>query len=194
MRNLPLSLIALAAAALVAVGCGGDEEEPSAAGDSEAAPTTETSAGKPDAQEPSPGSGEQPNPASLKPERRGTPEPKRAGVAIETAASQVGEVLFDGEDQAIYLFDKETSSTPECYGECAAEWPPVLTDGRPRAKGAVSQEELGVTERDDGSLQVTYNGHPLYYYAHEAPGELRCHNVPGFGGLWLALDAAGNPA
>ncbi|MCE3266579.1 MAG: lipoprotein [Solirubrobacterales bacterium] len=51
---------------------------------------------------------------------------------------------------------------------------------------------LGTTERDDGSVQVTYNGQPLYYYAHEEPGEVTCHDVEEFGGLWLVLDAAGD--
>jgi predicted lipoprotein with Yx(FWY)xxD motif len=51
---------------------------------------------------------------------------------------------------------------------------------------------LGTTERDDGTTQVTYNGHPLYFYAHEGKDEVRCHNVPGFGGIWLALGADGN--
>jgi predicted lipoprotein with Yx(FWY)xxD motif len=116
------------------------------------------------------------------------PEP---GTEITVSSSQFGDVLFDGSNQAIYLFDKETGSTPECYGDCAAAWPPVLTDGEPEASGAAEQELLGTTERDDGTTQVTYAGQPLYYYAHEGPGQVLCHNVSEFGGLWLVLDASG---
>ena len=117
--------------------------------------------------------------------------PAKPGTEITVSQSQFGDVLFDGANQAIYLFDKETGSTPECYGDCAAAWPPVLTNGEPVANGAAKQSLLGTTERDDGSIQVTYAGKPLYYYAHEGPGQVLCHNVDEFGGLWLVLDASG---
>ena len=81
-----------------------------------------------------------------------------------------------------------------CYDECAVAWPPVLTDGPPVAAQGADADALGTTPRTDGSMQVTYGGHPLYYYAHEGPNEVRCHNVSGFGGLWLALSPAGEPA
>ena len=115
----------------------------------------------------------------------------KPGTAITTGDSQFGEILFDGADQAIYLFDKEASKTSECYGDCAEAWPPVLTEGDPRAGGGAAAKLLGTTERDDGSTQVTYDGHPLYYYAHEGPGEVLCHNVDEFGGLWLVLEPSG---
>src|SRR5215203_1868098 len=59
-----------------------------------------------------------------------TPE-KRTGTVIKSAKSQFGMMLFDGTGQAIYLFDKEQNSKPECYGACAEAWPPVLTEGSP---------------------------------------------------------------
>ncbi|MCV2490835.1 hypothetical protein OF117_15875 [Geodermatophilus sp. YIM 151500] len=103
-------------------------------------------------------------------------------------------MLFDDAQQAIYLFDSETTSTPACYGECAAAWPPVLTTGPPQATGEARPELLGTTPRDDGSLQVTYAGHPLYYYAHEGPGQVLCHDVRDFGGTWLVVTPAGTAA
>lgn len=116
------------------------------------------------------------------------------GTKITTAPSEFGEILFDGNQQAIYLFDKETSSTPECYDDCAIAWPPVLTTGVPVATGGIDAALLGVTERTDGTMQVSYGGHPLYYYVDEGPGEVKCHNVPGFGGLWLVITPAGDAA
>lgn len=181
MRNLKifLPLILLASLALIAAGCGEDEGDEAASEPEPAAeaPAAEESAGD--------GNGQK---AEEKPEKK---EPK--GTTIKLAGSQFGDVLFDGGDQAIYSFDKETTDESECYGDCAVEWPPVLTKGDPQAKGGVSQGKLGTTKRDDGTTQVTYDGKPLYYYFDEGPGELRCHNVPGFGGLWLALDKSGNP-
>ena len=113
------------------------------------------------------------------------------GTEIVTATSQFGDILFDAENQAIYLFGAEDSTTPGCYGECAVAWPPVLTDGDPRAGGAIDPKLLGTTRRSDGSTQVTYGGHPLYYYAHEGPGEVTCHNVDEYGGLWLVVQPDG---
>ena len=122
---------------------------------------------------------------------RGGGKRQAPGTEIVVSDSQYGPILFNAEQQAIYLFDKESSSTSECYGECAAAWPPVLTEGEPEAGDGVDAKLLGTTERDDGALQVTYKGQPLYYYAHEGPGEVLCHNVSEFGGLWLVLGSSG---
>jgi predicted lipoprotein with Yx(FWY)xxD motif len=112
------------------------------------------------------------------------------GTTIKTGDSQFGPVLFDGSDRAVYFFDKETSPKSECYGACAEAWPPVLTEGAPEAGGQVQGGKLGTTERTDGTTQVTYNGRPLYYY-DEPPGQVTCHNVDEFGGLWLAVQPNG---
>lgn len=116
----------------------------------------------------------------------------RKGTTITTASSEFGPMLFNSKKQAIYIWEVEKSSTPECYGDCAAAWPPVLTKGAPVASGDVDKKLLGTTERTDGTTQVTYNGHPLYYYAHEGPGEVKCHNVSTHGGLWWVVQPNGN--
>ena len=164
-----LTLLA-AIAALAFAGCGGDDDD----SDDGAAAETET--------------------ATAVEETTATqPAQAATGTTIKTADSQFGPVLFGGNDQAIYFFDKEKSAKSECYGACAEAWPPVLTEGEPQAGGSVKAGLLGTTQRDDGTTQVTYNGRPLYYYADEGPGEVTCHNVDEFGGLWLAVDPAGNP-
>ena len=103
-------------------------------------------------------------------------------------------MLFDDRGQAIYIWQLEDSSMAECYGNCAEEWPPVLTNGAPIAAGDVKIELLGTTKRTDGTTQVTYNGHPLYFYAHEGAGEVECHNVRTHGGLWWVIQPNGNRA
>jgi predicted lipoprotein with Yx(FWY)xxD motif len=103
-------------------------------------------------------------------------------------------MLFDSTGQAIYLFDKEQTTKPECYGGCAEAWPPVLTNGPPVATGGTRQSLLGTTKRTDSTTQVTYGGHPLYFYAHEAKNEVKCHNIQGFGGLWLVVTREGRAA
>jgi predicted lipoprotein with Yx(FWY)xxD motif len=116
------------------------------------------------------------------------------GTEIVVADSAYGSMLFNAEQQAIYLFDKEESDAAQCYGDCAAAWPPVLTDGEPQAGDGAQAKLLGTTERDDGTTQLTYNGHPLYYYAHEGPGQVLCHNIAEFGGLWLVVQPKGDAA
>lgn len=164
--------IAAAALALALAGCGGDDDGGSS--ETTAAATTESEAATAETQPPA----EQPAAAM--------------GTTIKVADSQFGQILFDGDDGAIYLFDKEKTEASECYGECAVAWPPVLTDGAPQAGAGAKQGKLGTTKRDDGSTQVTYNGHPLYYYQDDPPGEVLCQNVEEFGGLWLVVDPAGN--
>jgi predicted lipoprotein with Yx(FWY)xxD motif len=124
----------------------------------------------------------------------GSPSREPAGTKIITAHSDFGPILYDASGQPIYLFDAEATSRPMCYGECANAWPPVLTNGKPHAAGAVKSELLGTTRRRDGSTQITYAGHPLYFYAHEGKYQVLCHNVIEFGGTWLVVKPNGRPA
>lgn len=156
---------------LVVAGCGGEEPGTTAATD------TPTSSASPMTSEPAPSS---------------TPPPATDTV-VTTADSEFGVMLFDDRGQAIYLFDREKTSTPDCYDQCAAAWPPVLTDGAPEAGGAADPALLGTTQRTDGSMQVAYAGHPLYFYANEGPGEVLCHNVFLNGGLWFVVTPEGRP-
>lgn len=120
--------------------------------------------------------------------------PPATGTVITTGDSEFGTMLFNEDNQAIYIWEVEKSEKPECYGDCATAWPPVLTKGEPQADGDVKEGLLGTTKRTDGTTQVTYNGHPLYYYAHEAPGEVKCHNISTHGGLWWVIQPNGNRA
>ena len=115
------------------------------------------------------------------------------GTKVVLRDSDFGKILFNSKRQAIYLFDKEETKKAECYGECAKVWPPVYTKARPRAGKGVDPKLLGTTKRRGGRRQVTYRGHPLYYYAHEGPGQVFCHDVFEFGGLWLAVRGNGKP-
>jgi len=132
-------------------------------------------------------------PTTTKLPDKGSVESAR-GRVIKTGSSDFGTMLFDRSGQAIYLFAKERTSKPECYGACATAWPPVLTEGTPQARGDTRSGLLGTTKRRDGSSQVTYNGHPLYFYAHEDKFQVLCHNVNENGGLWLVVTPKGEPA
>lgn len=163
----------------VLVGCAAESEDP-AASSSPSATTTPTIEPVP-APEPTPQSESESQPAA-------------EGTTITSGASAFGPMLFDATGQAIYIWELEPTATPECYGDCAVAWPPVLTDGAPVADGDVQPGLLGTVQRTDGGTQVTYNGHPLYYYVDEGPGEVRCHNVATHGGLWWVITPDGNRA
>jgi predicted lipoprotein with Yx(FWY)xxD motif len=121
-----------------------------------------------------------------------TAEPAaRKGTKVVLRDSQFGRILFNSDRQAIYLFDRETTKKPRCYGDCAAAWPPVYARGKPRLGKGLERELLGTTERRNGRRQITYGGHPLYYYAHEGPGQVLCHDIEEFGGRWLVLKKTG---
>ena len=168
------ALLALFLVLILAVAACGDDEDSSSAPTEPAAATEASGDSTPESAE-----ADEPKPK---------PEP---GTEVTTAPSDYGTILWGPDEQAIYLFDKEATDASECYGECAAAWPPVLTDGEPQAAGDVEQGKLGTTEREDGKTQVTYGGHPLYYYVDDPPGVVLCHNVSEFGGLWLVVDPGG---
>jgi predicted lipoprotein with Yx(FWY)xxD motif len=115
----------------------------------------------------------------------------RAGTTITLGDSEFGTMLFDSRKQAIYIFERDRERRTVCYGECAEAWPPVLTRGEPRAGEGVRPALLGTIRRRDGKRQVTYAGRPLYFYAHEGRGEVRCHNVNLNGGLWWVVGPDG---
>jgi predicted lipoprotein with Yx(FWY)xxD motif len=113
------------------------------------------------------------------------------GTVITVGDSDFGTMLFDSNKQAIYVFENDPKGSTVCYGACAEAWPPVLTDGEPRAGRGVKQSLLGTIKRRDGSVQVTYAAKPLYFYSHEGPGEVRCHNVNLNGGFWWVVGPDG---
>jgi predicted lipoprotein with Yx(FWY)xxD motif len=79
--------------------------------------------------------------------------------------TDAGRVLADGRGHTLYLFTVDKGKTSSCYGACAAAWPPFLARGKTVAGAGVKAKLLGTTKRKDGKLQVTYAGHPLYFYA-----------------------------
>ena len=115
----------------------------------------------------------------------------RKGTKITLGDSEFGSMLFGSNRQAIYIFENDSRDKTVCYGECAEAWPPVFTKGKPRAGEGVKASLLGTVERRTGRKQVTYAGKPLYFYAHEGPGEVRCHNVDLNGGLWWVVGPNG---
>lgn len=151
------------------------------------APDSATSATDGTTDEPTASTTDEPTPSP-------TPGPTKPGTRIVVSDSDFGPMLFDAAGQAIYLFDIETTSKPRCYDACAEAWPPVLTSGDPVAGQGVQSSLLATTERADGTVQITYDDHPLYFYAHEGKREVKCHDIFLNGGNWYVVQPGGDPA
>jgi predicted lipoprotein with Yx(FWY)xxD motif len=105
---------------------------------------------------------------------------------------KLGQILVDDKGMTLYLFVKDTGTSSTCYDQCAKFWPPVLTTGTPQAGTGANQSLLGTTTRTDGKVEVTYAGHPLYYFlSDKAPGDITGQGVNGFGDLWWVVTPSG---
>jgi predicted lipoprotein with Yx(FWY)xxD motif len=114
------------------------------------------------------------------------------GTVVKLRSSALGSIIVDSRGITLYDFvqDKRTKST--CYGACAALWPPLLTKGKPIAGPGVRASLLGTTKRSDGKLEVTYGGHPLYYFVSDRrPGQTTGQGINQFGAPWWILSATG---
>src|SRR5439155_22694122 len=116
-----------------------------------------------------------------------------AGAKIGTANTALGRVVADKKGDTLYLFEKDKGSMSSCYGACASQWPPVTVAGKPSAVGGVTAGKLGTTKRNDGKLEVTYNGHPLYRYTGDMKrGDTNGEGLNAYGAKWYVLAPSGN--
>jgi len=116
--------------------------------------------------------------------------PGAASVMVKAFRSKLGVILTDAKGRAVYLFEKDTGPRSSCYGACATAWPPLL--GHPVAGSGVTGALLGTVRRANGSSQVTYAGHPLYYFASDQqPGDISGEGSQAFGGGWDLVSPAG---
>ena len=101
-------------------------------------------------------------------------------------------MLVEASGRTLYLFTSDEPSVSTCSGGCARAWPPLVTVGDPAAGEGVDGDLLGTVTREDGSVQVTYNGRPVYYYSgDDKPGDTNGQNV---GSVWFTISTAGEPA
>lgn len=126
------------------------------------------------------------------------PAPAEASVAppgatVKVSKTQYGRILVDGRGFALYAFTRDGRGPSRCHGDCAAAWPPLLTTSkRVAARRPARRSLVGTVRRDDGTLQVTYRGRPLYFYVGDrSPGQVLCQDVVEFGGTWLVVRASG---
>jgi predicted lipoprotein with Yx(FWY)xxD motif len=121
-----------------------------------------------------------------------------AGTTVSLGtASGIGKVLVTGKGVTLYLFekDKKGGGKSTCAGSCAKFWPPLITKGKPVARGGVKSSLLGTIKRSDGTSQATYAGWPLYTYTGDSrPGQANGTGLTAFGGTWFPLHSTGKKA
>jgi predicted lipoprotein with Yx(FWY)xxD motif len=116
--------------------------------------------------------------------------PRHAKVMLRSMA--LGRVLVDARGRTLYLFEADRNAKSACYGQCAADWPPFLTSGTAIGSSQVKNGLLSTTKRKDGTLQVVYAGHPLYFFGADTnAGQTKGEGINHFGGSWFAVNAAG---
>ena len=161
---IPLKLGVPVAAALMAAACSSGGSQPAA--------------GSPAASGPAGSSG----PASA----------STTGTVITTRSGSAGSFLTDGTGRAVYLWMKDSMDKSACSGACAGAWPPVPATGKVTASGGATASDLGTITRSDGTKQVTYDGHPLYYFAGDSgPGQTSGQGSDSFGAKWWLVAPAG---
>jgi predicted lipoprotein with Yx(FWY)xxD motif len=123
----------------------------------------------------------------------GTPAPPVTSATVDLRSTALGQILVDGSGRSLYLFEADKAGMSSCYGDCASVWPPLLTSGAPVAGSGLNQSLLGTTTRKDGSVEVVYNGHPLYYFVSDKrAGDTTGQAITSFGADWYVLSAAGS--
>ena len=116
------------------------------------------------------------------------------GAVVGLRGSSLGQILVDGQGRTLYLFEADKAGKSNCQGTCTSAWPPYLSSGTPRPGTGVVGALLGTSTRSDGDgTQVTYHGHPLYYYAGDGEaGDTAGQGLDQFGARWFVLAANGN--
>lgn len=114
------------------------------------------------------------------------------GPKLTITDSDYGQILASGRGRALYLFTADTVKASNCSGDCATAWPPYIVKSKPVAGPGAKSSKVGTTRRNDGTLQATYAGHPIYFYEGDnKPGEVLCQAVNEFGGYWYVVRGTG---
>jgi predicted lipoprotein with Yx(FWY)xxD motif len=136
-----------------------------------------------------PTGGAQPSPTEESESPTPSEEPAAAATIEVTEDEELGEFVVDAEGRSLYVFLADEGTASTCYEDCEATWPPLTVEGDPVAGTGIDQALLATSEREDGAIQVTLDGHPLYYFASDAaPGDT---NGQGIGDVWFVVAPTG---
>jgi predicted lipoprotein with Yx(FWY)xxD motif len=128
--------------------------------------------------------------ASPSPSPTASPTAAPTLVAKVATDAKLGKILVDETtSKTLYTWAKDTDENSQCYDQCATFWPPLITTAKIVAGDGVTTGKFGTSARKDGALQVTFNGHPLYFFQRDAaPGDTNGQGNTGFGAVWLVVN------
>jgi predicted lipoprotein with Yx(FWY)xxD motif len=113
-----------------------------------------------------------------------------ATVALHSTS--LGKVLAAKNGHTLYLFTADKHGKSACAGQCATFWPPLVSTTKPTAGAGLKASLLGRTKRADGRMQVTYAGHPLYFFSQDKKSsQVNGEGIVHFGGSWWGVSASG---
>jgi predicted lipoprotein with Yx(FWY)xxD motif len=117
-----------------------------------------------------------------------------SAVLITSKSAKLGTILAAGPKlRTVYLFEGDKGAASSCAGACTHVWPPVTTIGEPKTGGSAMAAHLATITRPDGTKQVTYNGHPLYFFARDGDrSDAYGQGVNGFGASWYVISPSGS--
>jgi predicted lipoprotein with Yx(FWY)xxD motif len=117
------------------------------------------------------------------------PASSASGTTLKMTTIDGTAIVTNAQGRTLYWFVPDTSTTSKCTGSCATYWPPVLG---PVTAGTGVTGMLGTITRPGGTMQATYDGHPLYTYAGDsAPGQAKGNGINASGGLWYEMTVSG---
>ncbi len=185
-HTLKLSLLAVGASLLIAA-CGSSSKSSTASASTKApsAKTTATSSSSSEAY----GYGAESKKASTS-----SATASVSGAAeVSTLKTGLGTILVAANGHTLYLFEGDKNGKSNCKGDCAGSWPPLMSSGKPKAGSGVNASLLGLTTREEGGTQVTYNGHPLYeFIADKERGQTSGEGLKAYGAAWYVVSPAGS--
>jgi predicted lipoprotein with Yx(FWY)xxD motif len=115
-----------------------------------------------------------------------------SSATVKTRHGKLGTFLVDGKGRTLYLFQKDKRAKSTCDDDCAEAWPPLLTTGKVTASGSARQDLIGTITRADGTIQVTYNDHPVYRFVKDKKaGDTKGQAVRAFGAKWYVMTRGG---
>jgi predicted lipoprotein with Yx(FWY)xxD motif len=111
---------------------------------------------------------------------------------VAVKSTSLGKILTDGSGRTLYLFEKDRGPKSTCSGACASNWPAFTAKRKPGVAGGASAADITLVSRGGGAKQVTYKGHPLYYFAGDkSAGQMKGQGQEAFGAEWYVLSPSG---
>ena len=114
-------------------------------------------------------------------------------ITVKATSTRLGTFLTDSQGKTLYLFEKDPAGVSTCTGACLGVWPAFSATGTITGGPGVTTSKLSTIQRPDGTTEVAYNGHPLYYYVGDSnPGDANGEGLNQFGASWYVVSPNGN--